>query len=80
MKCKKIVHPAQLKCVVVIPCVSGATGSNLAMIWGATWKIDFTLKDEQFKISHTFLINMTFPIAIGLQCTWGGPYSEMVTK
>ena len=50
--------------MVVISCVSGATGSNLAMIWGGAWKIDFTLKDEQFNISHTFLY--MFPIAIGL--------------
>ena len=45
LKCNKIVHPAQLTCVVVISCVSKVFGGNLAVIWGAAWKIDFTLKD-----------------------------------
>ena len=35
--------PAQLTCVVVISCVSGAFGGDLAVIGGAARKIDFTL-------------------------------------
>ena len=37
LKCNKIhvVHPAQLTCVVVISCVSGAFVDDLAVIWGA---------------------------------------------
>ena len=30
LKCNKIVHPAQLTCVVVISCVSGAFGGSQA--------------------------------------------------
>ena len=42
-KCTEMQCPAQLTCVVVIACVSGAFGGDLAVIGGAAWKIDFTL-------------------------------------
>ena len=34
LECNKIVHPAQITCVVVISGISGAFVGDLAVIWG----------------------------------------------